>query len=253
MDSGLYLALGDSLAVGVGATRPAETGYVARLHAALSGADSTPRLGALRNLAISGETSASMIRYGQLDDAAEAIGRAEPPVALVTLDIGGNDLLALLRTDACQLDPLGPACLSLLARTLDEYEANLRHIVGRLTDALRDHAPDAPLALMTYYNPFSGANPYFDDAAELALLGDDRRIDCVASRAEARGMNDVIACVAEQVGAILVDVHPRFVGRGLELTNIGMYDVHANDRGFAVMAERFVEVLAGTPARRQSV
>ena len=30
-DGGLYLALGDSLAVGVGSSRPSETGYVARL------------------------------------------------------------------------------------------------------------------------------------------------------------------------------------------------------------------------------
>src|SRR5688500_3155862 len=64
--AGTYPALGDSLAVGVGATRPQETGYVARLFAEQSAVEE------LRNLAVSGETSGSMIRNGQLASAIEA-------------------------------------------------------------------------------------------------------------------------------------------------------------------------------------
>ena len=249
--AGTYLALGDSLAVGVGASRPSELGYVARLHRALR--DVRPAgLGAVHNLAVSGETSASMLAGGQLESAIGAIERANPPVSLLTLDIGGNDLLGLLRTQACQIEPLGPACLGLLATTLERFEANLRMIVGRLRDALdRSHA-GAAVALMTYYNPFSGANPHFEAAADLALLGADGQIDCAPMARAARGTNDVIACVGREAGALVVDVHPAFIGRGLALTNIAMYDVHANDRGYAVIADAFADALRGVAPFRPS-
>src|SRR5688572_24230375 len=83
--AGTYLALGDSLAVGVGATRQDEGGYVARLYRALSSPDGVPRATGLVNLAIGGETSSSMIASGQLAAAVDAIREADPPVALVTL------------------------------------------------------------------------------------------------------------------------------------------------------------------------
>jgi acyl-CoA thioesterase I len=241
--AGTYLVLGDSLAVGVGATRPDETGYVARLSRALASADATPRVTDLVNLAIGGETSTSMIASGQLAAAVDAIRVADPPVMLVTLDIGGNDLLGLLRTDACRANPQGAECLQLLAIALGAFEANDRHILGELTAALDDHAPGATLAVMTYFNPFSGTDASLEAAAELALLGTDGRLDCDLAAPDARGMNDSIACVGEELGAVAVDVKPAFAGLGLELTHIANEDIHANDRGYEVIADLFVEAL----------
>jgi hypothetical protein len=96
---------------------------------------------------------------------------------------------------------------------------------------------------MTYFNPFSGTDATHEAAAELALLGADRAIDCDRAGAAYRGMNDVIACVGEELGATVVDVHPRFEGLGLELTHIGSDDIHANDFGYEVIANAFLEVL----------
>lgn len=237
---GTYLALGDSLAVGVGASRP-ELGYVGRLFEALTAADDArPRVTRLQSLAVSGETSTSMIRTGQLVAALDAIATADPPASLVTLDIGGNDLLRLLDTDACASAPLGAECLQLLSLTLDDFEANFRQIVGELLAALDQHAPDTPLAVMTYFNAFSGTDDDHEAAGELALLGTDGRLDCRSTDPDARGMNDIIACVAVEMGAVAVDIHPRFTGLGLELTHIGAQDIHANDRGYAVIAELFL-------------
>ena len=245
--AGTYLALGDSLAVGVGATRPAQTGYVGRLFSILSASeaadDGAPRAAALLNLSVSGETSTSMIRQGQLAGALDAIATADPVVALVTLDIGGNDLLRLLGTDACANDPLGADCLGLLALTLDDYEANFRQIVGELIAALNEHAPDARLVVLTYFNPFSGTDASYEAAAELALLGNDNRIDCDATDREARGMNDIIVCVGQELGALPVNVQPGFQGLGLELTHIGQQDIHANDRGYELMANEVATAL----------
>ncbi len=242
-DGGTYLALGDSLAVGVGASRPDETGYVARIAQALSADEAMPRASLLRNLAISGETSASM-RAGQLDEAVRAIEAADPPVSLVTLDIGGNDLLALLRRPECASDPQGQACLTMLAGTLAAFEGRYRDILERLTDALVEHAPGARLAVMTYFNAFSGTDAQYEAAGELALLGTDARLDCRATAPEHRGMNDIIWCIGEDLGAITVDVQPRFAGLGLELTHIGSEDIHANDEGYAVIADQFLAALS---------
>lgn len=244
---GTYLALGDSLAVGVGATRPDDTGYVALVARALSDPDAAPTVATLRNLAISGETSSSMLGGRQLDGAVEAIRQADPPVSLVTLDIGGNDLLALLRTSECANDPQGAACLGMLAGTLAEFEETYRSILERLADALDAHAPGARLAVMTYFNPFSGTSAAYEAAGELALLGTDARVDCDTTTREERGMNDVIVCVGMELGAVPVDVQPRFAGLGLQLTHIGDEDIHANDEGYAVIADEFLEVLRREP------
>ena len=242
---GTYLALGDSLAAGVGATRPEQTGYVATLARSLAGPDATPPVAQHQNLAISGETSDSMMSGGQLSRALAEIARADPPISLVTLDIGGNDLLALLRTSECSTDPQGEACLALLDETLEVFEENFRRIVDAIGGALRDAGSEAPLAVMTYYNPFSGTGVQFEGAGELALVGADGRVDCDARTGEAPmdGINDIIVCAGRELGAIPVDVHPAFTGRGFELTHIGFQDVHANDRGYAVIADVFVRTL----------
>ena len=219
------------------------TGYVALLARSLGSAESAPRATALVNLAVSGETSTSMIRTGQLAAAADAIAAADPPVVLVTLDIGGNDLLRLLGTDVCASAPQSPDCLQLLALTIQDFEANYRQIIGELTGALESHAPEARLAVMTYFNPFSGTDAAYESAAELALLGVDGRLDCDSRDPQARGMNDVIACVAGEVGAIVADIQPRFTGLGLQLTHIASEDIHANDRGYAEIADAFLDAL----------
>jgi lysophospholipase L1-like esterase len=244
---GTYLALGDSLAVGVGASDPARTGYVPLLFAAFRDADEGPRLGALRNLAVGGETSGSIIEGGQLAAALDAIATADPPIGLVTLDIGGNDLLRLLGTETCAANPDGPACLQLLAQTLRAFDANYRRILGDLVDALATHAPRAPLAVMTYFNPFSGTDAAHESAGQLALLGSDRRLDCGTDDPQARGMNDIIVCVGRELGAVPVDVQPGFDGLGLELTHIGSQDIHANDRGYELIADEFATALRDAP------
>ena len=237
--AGTYLALGDSLAVGVGASRPDETGYVTRLFRALS-TDGEPWASELVRLAVSGETSTSMIRDGQLVAALDAVTNLDPPVALVTLDIGGNDLLRLLGTEECAAAPGGAACLQLLALTLEDFETNYRQIVSELMTALPS---GVPLAVMTYFNPFSGTDASHEAASNLALLGSDGQLDCGTDDPQARGMNDVIACVGDELGAIPVDIQPAFEGLGLELTHIASEDIHANDRGYELIADAFLAAL----------
>jgi acyl-CoA thioesterase I len=246
---GSYLALGDSLAVGVGADDPEQGGYVPLIFEALSEEDGPfvgeRRISELWNLAVSGETSASMRDGGQLDEAQERIAQSDPPVSLVTLDIGGNDLLALVRAEPCASDPDGDPCREQIRQTLDGFERNYRLILGTLVEVADRQEHDVVVAVMTYFNPFSGTEHAYEVAGDRALLGVDGLLDCDAADAspEARGMNDIIACVAIELGARVVDVEPRFLGRGEQLTHILAEDIHTNDEGHREIADAFLEEL----------
>ena len=174
------------------------------------------------------------------------MARRGSAIRLVTLDIGGNDLLALPRTEPCASAPTGEACRQTVIATLARFEDNYRTILERLTRALRESAPDARLLVLTYYNPFSGTGVELEVAGDGALLGDDRRIDCDAARVPAnRGMNDILSCVASEFGAEVVDGYPPFVGRGTELSLILSYDIHPNDAGYAALTDVLAEAYLG--------
>ncbi len=238
---GVYLALGDSLAVGVGASEPARFGYVARFFDAVRDDSGTGSgIGRLVNLAVSGETSTSLVSGGQLDEATRLLGDAAGAVPIVTLDIGGNDLLWLAASEPCASAPESDACRRAVVDTLDRFAANFHTALSRLAEASGGQdAGRVRVIVLTYYNPFSGTGHLLEGAADDALLGEDRTLDCTAAAADpdARGINDVIACVAAELGAEVADVHPAFARRGSELTLIGYGDVHANDAGYGVMAE----------------
>ncbi len=90
-----YVSLGDSLAVGVGASNPEERSYAALYRDAL--AEATRREVRLVQLGVSGETSESFIG-NYPDRGSSQLARAETalrrnPGAIVTLSLGANDLL----------------------------------------------------------------------------------------------------------------------------------------------------------------
>lgn len=141
-----YVALGDSLAANVGVAA-ARDGYVSRFHNALEGRDGVTY--GLRNFGISGETTGTLIRAGQLDDAIDFIKRND--VAYVSIDIGANNLLGHLGSDACSEVLTDPDCQSRLTSAFDGYGADIDFIL----DELQSAAPDATIIFMMAYNPFS--------------------------------------------------------------------------------------------------
>ena len=232
----VYLALGDSLAAGVGA--PAGEGYVPRL-AAFFAAPRHGNAGRLANLGVPGETSASLLAPGgQLDRALALIADARTNVRVVTLDIGGNDILGLLGREPCRSTPASAACQEAVRAALAAFAASYAQALAALTAALADDPGHESLLALTYYNPFSGTGSPYEPAADLALLGGDGVIDCVANAAASAlvGLNDLIACLGAHYGATVVDVYPAFEGRGPALTNILAGDIHPNAAGYAAIA-----------------
>jgi lysophospholipase L1-like esterase len=238
----LYLALGDSLSVGVGASDESSLGWVGLVSAALTEWD-------LSNLGVSGDDSRELLFGGPLDEGLRLIALratdAEPgnEVGAITLEIGGNDLLDIFFdlvipgdcpsvVEALQRQ----ACVEALESALTAYRSNLTQTLERLADA----APDTPIFLMTIYNPFSGGSSVLDEMGVLSLEGQE-------GTKFPRGLNDIIREVGDEAGVTVVEWYELFLDKQSEY--IAQDLIHPNDTGHAVMAAAVTEAmaLAGLP------
>ncbi len=190
-----YLALGDSLAVGFGA--PTGQGYVDDL-AAYYGA-AIPGL-ALENLSCSGETTTTFRDGGKCPYAAGSqLAQAEAflaghrgQTALVTIDIGGDDITGCASTAPPFL--IGTACV---ANAVATAEANLEEIGAGLRAAA---GPSVPIVGMTYYDPF---------VVEW-LAGPDGQAAAKSSVADLEQLNAPLASAYGSFGARVADAQDAF-------------------------------------------
>ena len=237
----MYIALGDSVSAGVGASDPAATAFVPLVHQSLGEGFE------LLNLGHSGDTSQQLLDHGHLDEAIAEIqlrnGDDNPDndVRLVTLEIGGNDLLdlffELILSGTCpslQVSLERPQCVDALDATLRDYAPNLESALSRLQEA----DPDVPIVLITLYNLFSGSVPVFAGLAELSMEG-------MPDTPFPEGMNDIMRAQAQESGVILVDLYPLFEGKAAQL--IASDFIHPNDEGYQVIAEAVIAALEGVP------
>jgi lysophospholipase L1-like esterase len=147
-----YLALGDSLAAGVGS--PDGKGYVADLYKKESKKDEKKAKDlVLENLSCSGATTGSMIDGPGCDYAtgtqlgdAEAFLEAHPgQTAFITIDIGANDV------DGCTSGTtIDETCVT---NGLDAISSNLPVILSGLASA----GGTTTIVGMSYYDPFLAA------------------------------------------------------------------------------------------------
>ena len=225
-----YLALGDSVAAGVGASRP-ELGYVplvanALLSARQCGADQTA--GCLResvNLSVSGATTTSLIAT-QLPAATSLLqtrntnATAEDDVRLITLTIGGNDLFQPVIA-ACQT-PTAPACTSTVATQLQQVATNAAVILGRLRAAA---GRDTTIAVTTYYNGLAAPG------CPAAALSGLAQVVLEGGPGVPAGLNDILRQAAQATGAVVVETAPV-----VEPTEIRPDCLHPTDQGHADIA-----------------
>lgn len=220
-----YVALGDSLAANVGVAQ-ARDGYVSRLHNQLEMMDGADY--GLRNFGISGETTGTLIRTGQLD---EAVAFMESnTISYVTIDIGANDLLGHLGSADCSEGLSGAACQTRLDSAFATYEVNMVEIF----DALQDAAPDATIVFMRAYNPFSlgfGASVGFEDESSATL----------------DAFNDIAAALAAERGILVADAFTPMEGTTAATTRMldDPPDIHPYPIGYDILTGSFVDVLNG--------
>ena len=222
---GVYLALGDSIAAGQGASAAANTGYVALVAEALRS-----RFGPtleLQSLAVGGHTTQDLID----EQLAQAVARLqEGDVRVVTITIGGNDLYQYSSEAICIRDPANPACP--LEDGLLAVEQRLDRILGELRAA----GPEAIIIIQAFPNLFSGTGDrqlggvmVFEQAAQTAF-------DL---------LDGVIIGVARRNDILVADPRAAFDGRGGELGHLldPEPDAHPNDAGYRVIAAAFLETL----------
>jgi len=243
-----YLSLGDSLAVGFQPNGDVGHGYAEQLHAMLAATD--PKL-ELVKFGCGGESTTGM-RFGtqpattvlsctvphrypkgtQLAEAVSFLQAHKNKVALVTIDIGANDLS---RVNAqgnavnCLLQPAG--CAAQVAA----MEQNLAAILAELKAAA---GPDVPMVGMTYYDPFAPlcvSNP--------SLLFVCSRVDAVnAVLVDTYAAADVL--VADVAGAFENDV---LVSAATHVCSWTWFcaqgDIHPNATGYAVVAGEFLAAI----------
>ncbi len=243
-----YLALGDSLAIGIQPSPtgdvPTNKGYVDDLFAVYR-----TRVQGLRlaKLGCSGETTTTMIQGGVCSYAAGSQLAAAVSflqthrVAFVTLDIGANDI------DHCiTLAGINETCVT---AGLTAVTTNLPEILAELRTAA---GPATPIFAMNYYDPFLAAWTFGTAGQQLAI----------ASLQVTTGLNNILqgayaafaVPVANVAGAYRIHDFtivpivnlPLNVFLELSWTWIGAPpplgpDIHPNTVGYGVIAGAFVK------------
>ena len=223
----LYLALGDSLAAGYQPRRgdDLETAYPARVTAGL--AEQAPGL-RLVNLACSGERVAQMLDGGQcrypegnqVAAAEKVLAERTGPVDLVTLNIGGNDLLR------CAWPTIDQECAR---RGAEQVERRLPQILQRVGKAA---GTDADLVVLTYYNPFLAVD---DEGSPTALA--------TASIPMIKRLNDAITDAAKANGWHVVrmeSVIPDEEAVCESTWRCAVGDIHLTDSGARLVGDAIV-------------
>ena len=237
-DAPVYLALGDSLALGIGASDPETSGYVPLVHGTLredlpcgEGEGSCPEL-QLLNLGESGATTDTLLET-QLPAAVEILERRngdDDPgndVRVITVDIGGND--AVQGVFAACANEVTVACPGAVQETLATIERNLTDILMPLRGAA---GPDTEIAVMTYYNALVGCD-YRDVADNAALV-----LNGVPGVMP--GLNGIIRQVADRAHVTVVDTFGKLGPADL----VGGRDcLHANDSGYQKIATAFIDTI----------
>lgn len=245
-----YLALGDSLAVGVqpdatGQLKPTPQGYADDLHSLFR--TFLPDL-QLVKLGCSGETTTSMITgqgtkclYPAGSQLRQAIAflQANPNrVALITIDIGGDNLLGCLRLDA----PIDPACIVNATSTA-------ANDLAQILATLRTFASGARIVGMNYNDPLVAAAVFGQAGQALAAFSLQATSLFNQALESVYGVFDVpVADVAAKFRTNMTSVN--FVNVGLALTWTWMAappprgpDVHPNAIGYWAIASAFVKTI----------
>lgn len=246
---GVYLALGDSLAAGYqpGGAELRDSAYPALAAGRLArdGVDLT-----VENLSCSGESTQTFLEGGRCDfaegsqmAAAESLlEERDGEVALVTIDIGGNDLRTCIGRDLV----VDEGCVD---EGLGSVDTNLPEILERLRAAA---GPEVPVLVLGYYNPWLAASYIGEGEEQLA----------VASRAYT-ALDRAIRSTAEDEGAVPVpltsafrldDESPTTFGGREVPTNVAQVctltyictelDIHLTDEGAAVVGRVVADAAA---------
>ena len=214
----VLVGLGDSLTQGVGDERKRE-GYVGRLAVRMEEWKGVKNV-EVRNLAKRGRRSDQLEE--QLSDprVREAVAEAD----ILTLTIGGNDLMKVIKKDLFNLDAKA-------------FEGKLEPFMDRLSTSLfqvRRANPDAVLIIMGLYNPLT------------VVTDEESDFDRILSE-----WNSVLEDAAVADGrACFVPVDDLFISNRDLVYHTDFF--HPNSKGYSRMTDRIMESLSRCGLNRLS-
>ena len=241
--------LGDSIGAGAGVTgyKPRQDSYECRSYANLLGEALGLEGGkTMRNYAVGGDRSANLLSRLKNANTVKDLADAD----LVVVSIGGNDLLACLRSlaglatgktvssveqalslflkaDAADLETLAarPEYAETVDASMNAYESNLRQI----TEKLQTLAPQARVIFLLQYNPTEGISS-FEGFQTLAGPLLDR-------------LNGITESVAAEAGFEAADIPSVINGEGSRKTHILSGDIHPNAEGYKAIYEYLYDMI----------
>lgn len=257
-----YVAIGDSISSGYGLEAP-ETEAFSSLIAQYNGYT-------LTNLAQAGETTVSLLAKLENAEMAEALSTAD----VITLTIGGNDMLAALfdylaettggqmtaqeilmlfmgQGENADLTTLAPLLQSMTAfpqsAQATEALASFGENFASLLAKIKGLNPDATLVVATQYNPYSHLDGTALGGAVTGIIS--------AFDAGVTALNLQIQTLAAATGCDVADVCNTFKAENTAanpLCNATLspdvnMDIHPNAAGHAVIAAVMASALAGEP------
>lgn len=243
-----YLSLGTSLAAGVqadpttGKSVVTDVSYPGFIAESLSG--DIPGLRHV-NLGCPGETSDSFIdggicqykRGSQLDQAIKFLRHHRRSTALITLDMGANDILGCV--DGTDID------LACFAQVNQNLIANMIHILKKLRWAA---GPRVPIVAMNYYNPL--AFFWFKDPALAGQTNFLQSLINASLEGVYAGFHVPVADVAGAFmsGDLVTDADGNLIPDSVDLLCAWTWmclfqNIHPNEVGYGVIADEFLDVL----------
>jgi lysophospholipase L1-like esterase len=247
-----YLALGDSLAFGVGADDTSadvsngDRGYVGPYATFLASLQGGVRPN-LIDLGVSGETTTSFFQpVGGLDGLSAPLrntnyGNGFPPVtqnalmlaeitsemqaghtiSTVSIQLGANDLYQMVATPGYfQLSPEQQQAL--FFQTLGTIQTNYTELLTELKTLL----PSSQLLLMGYYDPYA---PFASDPTSPFFA------IAQASQLAIPALNQLIAGEAAGFGGVYVDEYSALTGNALTETYVTSSNAHPIPAGYAAI------------------
>lgn len=232
-----YIALGDSISTGYGLEHK-ENAFTNLL------ADDLEKGDNYYNFAIDGNTSDDLLNRLSEEEVIDKIKNSE----LVTISIGGNDILRLFRTfkDLLNVEFLisvkdikevlnNPVVLAAIAVSLEgvdlqtpyltmlkNYEQNL----GLIINKIKEVNPETRIMIQTVYNPLIGIKEY-------KII--ERLVDTLIN-----GVNQIILKHAEG-NYDIIDTYSEFYEHAEDYTNIKIMDIHPSINGHKVIREMIIE------------
>lgn len=213
-----YVALGDSLTQGVGDERE-QKGYTGRLQQQLAKELNVLDV-QLNNQGKSGRRSDQLLALLEKEQYNEAIQKAE----LITMTIGGNDVMKVVRSDLFNLKE-------------EMFEAELPHFVERyeaIMQVIRKQNADVPVVLIGFYNPFSIVTDAYTPFQTII-----------------KNWNDEIARIAKADGrACFVPIADLFETNENMVYHTDFF--HPNAAGYELMTNRIVEQMKACDMEKMS-